>query len=247
MKAVLFLSGILVLALGGIAVWMGATQTFCPPPRTPEGIDSPVLAMELARTANEVRGVLRDPDGGRNREVMRGQVREDWPFIACYWACFSGIAAAGLRSSRRRVRAAAVVALLAATGAAAGDVVEDLGMLRQLRTDADRLTDAMAEATRTASLIKWGLLAATEAVLGLIFWSSRGAGTAGGLARVVGAVLVLASAFGFAGLKYPEAIPWSVGLLSVGLTLALPLLVIIPGRFLEGLGAAPGAPGPEAA
>ena len=130
MKALFVLAGILVLASGGIAGWMRATQRFCPDPRTPEDMSEPILAIELARTAGEVRGVLGDPDGRHNREVMRVQIFEDGLFIACYALCFALLGVVTFRSRGRGAWLAGAVAVLAALGAGASDVVEDL--LRRL-------------------------------------------------------------------------------------------------------------------
>src|SRR4051812_23663961 len=129
MRAIARLAGLLILASAGIVLLMDATQDFDPPPGSVRGLVAPILAMELAGSADEARTVLRDPMGWRNRRVMREQIALDWPFIGAYWALF--LALAWLLSRRPRPWAtgiAMVVALAASLGALA-DVFEDRGIL----------------------------------------------------------------------------------------------------------------------
>src|SRR4051812_33287958 len=93
MRAVVRGAGALILVLAGIAVVMAKTQRLDPPPAVPPQIRSPVLALELARSAADLRALFADPTGGRNRAVFRGQIAQDWFFIAAYWALFVALAA----------------------------------------------------------------------------------------------------------------------------------------------------------
>jgi hypothetical protein len=245
MKALFVLAGILVLTLGGIYGWMRATQRFCPEPRTPEDLRDPVLAIELARTAGEVRGVLGDPDGRRNRAVMRGQMFADGFFIACYAECFALLAVVTFCS--RRARFAGAVALLAALGAGVFDVVEDLGILRTLDTDPDQLTDAMVASTRHASLAKWLLVGVVETALSRLFLGFRGEDKGRrAVSWAVGVSLLIAAAFQFAGLFRHGLIAVSFLFLVLALVGDLLILAAGPGRFLDGVAPAPAAGGGSA-
>jgi hypothetical protein len=83
--------GVLLLVLGGIAALMGWAQAFDPPPLLHSSLRSPVLALELVRSADDARSVLRDPDGEHNRAVMRRLIDLDWYFIAAYALAFCGL------------------------------------------------------------------------------------------------------------------------------------------------------------
>lgn len=167
----------LILAWIGIGAWMQRTQAFDPPPRLPPHLrwaPSPAVAIELVRSADDVRSILRDPTGDHNRAVQRQVIGEDWYCIATYWLYFLGMGAllAGCRWPGARWLAGAVA--LTATAAALGDVLKNRGILRVLDTEPDQLNDAMARTIRGASLAKWGLLAVVEGLLSPLFLAYRG-------------------------------------------------------------------------
>ncbi|MBV8234002.1 MAG: hypothetical protein JO329_28825, partial [Planctomycetaceae bacterium] len=83
--------GVLLLVLGGIAALMGRAEAFDPPPLLHSSLRSPVLAIELVRSADDARSVLRDPEGEHNRAVMRRLIDLDWSFIAAYALAFCGL------------------------------------------------------------------------------------------------------------------------------------------------------------
>jgi hypothetical protein len=158
-----------------------------------------------------------------------------------------------------------VFALLAAFGAGTADVIEDLRILETLATPPDSLTDAMVASTRTASLVKWGLLAVVEAALARLFLGFLGGvglqstSTSGCLwlvarlflgpldeslplrlaSRSVGVLLLVAAAFEVAGLSRHPLIGVSILFLTGALVVATPILIGFPGPFLSGVGAAP--------
>ncbi len=232
-------SGILILVLAGISVWMQQTQTFDPPPRPPQQFSSPILAMELVRSAEEVRSILGDPIGTQNRRVMRRQIDEDWPFIVTYWLLLLGLGRIQFASRWPGARICTAVVVLTATAAAICDVFENLGILLVLDSDIASLNDPMARTIRTASLAKWGSLAIAElAAAPALLAYRRGAVIPGILSTVAGMALLAASALGLAGLAWNPAIEWSVGALALGLATSMPLLLFMPGDFLVGIGAA---------
>src|SRR5262249_48634674 len=83
--------GLLIAVLVGIGLWMSVTQDFDPPPSLQPGLRSPILGVELVKSAEEFRRLIREPLGGHNRVVYRGQIREDWYFIPSYTALFVGL------------------------------------------------------------------------------------------------------------------------------------------------------------
>lgn len=237
-------TGVAILILAGIGInaWILKTQAFDPPPRLPPHLrwtHSPALAIELVRSADEVRSILRDPTGDHNRAVQRQVIREDWYTIATYWLSFLGMGAilAGWRWPGARWLA--VVVALAATAAALCDVLENRRILRVLNTEPDQLNDAMARAIRGASLAKWGLFAVVDGLLSPLFLAYRGGPI---LARILstlaGWALATAALLGFVGLVWNPALLWSLAVGGLGLVAALAIFLFFPGTFLLGVGAA---------
>jgi len=237
----------LILAWIGINAWVLRTQSFDPPPRLPPHLHwthSPVLAIELARSADEVRSILRDPTGDHNRAVQRQLIREDWYCIATYWLYFLGMGAILAGCPWPGARWLAVAVALAATAAALCDVLENRGILRLLDTEPGHLNDTMARTTRGASLAKWGLFAVVEGLLSLLFLAYRGGPILPRLlSTLAGGALATAALLGFVGLVWNPAILWSMAVGGLGITAALAVFLFFPGAFLLGVRVA-GAPVP---
>src|SRR5947209_6068077 len=131
MKTFVMVISVLIVTLIGIVFWMRWTQSFDPPSPAPGNeVSSPVLALELVKSADEVRSVLRDPLGWINRSVLREQIREDWFFIPTYATCFVLMGVLLGRCRWRGARLLAAATALLAVVAAVFDVLENLGTLR---------------------------------------------------------------------------------------------------------------------
>jgi hypothetical protein len=194
--------------------------------------------MELARSPDEVRNLLREPMGQINREVMRKQIQIDWYFIGTYWLLFSILGCVLARCRSLLAAGAGVMVILGAFAAAQWDIYENLGILLVLDTRASDWSPTMLANVRNASLVKWGLLALVEAGLAFLFarygrieWFPRIFTAAAALACGV------ASLLGVIGLFWNAAITWSTFALSIGLLAALPVLLFSSRRFLVGIGA----------
>lgn len=239
MTAVLRGVGVLILCLAAIAARMRAIQEFDPPPVLHSSLRSPIVAMELARSAVQVHSVLGDPQGSHNRAVMRRQIAWDWSFIAAYGLAFAGLGVV-LRACRwPGARGFGALALAASGAAALFDGFENLGILAILDTPPDLLSEGLPQLVRRASLTKWGLLAAAEAaVVPLLLlrpydrpgWPLRLLSVLAGLALSAAAVL------GFIGLYWNPAIEWSAVALALGLLAASPIFLFFPRWFLLGAG-----------
>jgi hypothetical protein len=201
------------MAMGVAIYWMDSTNDFCPAPRLAPGYRSPVLAIELARTADAVSRTLRHPDSTLNRATMRSQIAADWLFIGAYWV-FLGIWGWIELSSRRswaRVLGIGVVACISL--AAAFDIVENLAILRVLDIPWMRLSDADALRIRWPSLAKWTFIWATSLLISPLFLRWRGFGSFDLIAWLAGVCFVAAGATGLFGLSSPVAIPVAMALL----------------------------------
>ena len=97
---------------------------------------------------------------------------------------------------------------MAVCGAAAGvaDVIENLGILRVVNADLRHTTQAMIDAIRIPSLIKWTLVWVALVLLGRFFVRQQG-----WLRRVVGIANLAAAMLGFYGV-YDNAFLVTAGL-----------------------------------
>ena len=161
-----------VVASTSVIVWMSRTQDFDPPACLPDGFDSPILAIELVRSAEDVSRILRDPVSGKNRQVFRAQVFEDWFFIPSYSLAFIGLIIVGFRKTPFGT-GLAFSAVVCVALAAACDVQENLAILRVVNNGRFDPSDAPALAIRNASVVKWAAIFAACALVAPLFSSGR--------------------------------------------------------------------------
>jgi hypothetical protein len=135
------LGAVVVLLISGtlISMWQ---QTFFRtdaqgqpvPLNLPNGMSRPGLAMELAATSDDVRGVLcagarTDEERAQNRRAMQWMQYWDFPFIAAYVTLFLVIARRARLLGFVPLWFLARVALVTALAAGAADVLEDIAIL----------------------------------------------------------------------------------------------------------------------
>jgi hypothetical protein len=122
-------------------------------------IDSPVLAVELAHSAQALQAVLQtsNPNDEQSaKTVLRINNRLDLVFIPLYsgflWF-FADLISTQSQGASRYLRFACFICVV---GAGVFDYLEDWGISRTLNST--QLTDSLARATRAPSLVKWGLI-----------------------------------------------------------------------------------------
>jgi hypothetical protein len=187
-----------VLNLAMIAILMGR-PSFSNGSRSVRGISNPVLAMEVARNVAEVDAILSDSPSA-DREAMRIKQYADFGFISGYAGLF--VVTGTLLIPRGR--AIAILAAVLGVVAAIFDVIENLGTLRVVNTDLAHTTQAMIDAVRYPSLIKWALASLALGLLAILFLRLKRAGP-----RVVGALYLLAALLGLYGLYDNAILQWT--------------------------------------
>jgi hypothetical protein len=174
------------------------------------GIADPVVALQMARNADEVEAIMGEAPSA-DREVMRVKQYVDFALIAGYLALALLIAGALVRTRHRRlVLVMGGVAVLAAVA----DILENLGTLRVVNLSLGQLTPVTLDALHLASITKWNLLLIANTLLATITvmrreWYLRTAGLLG----LAGAVLTAA------GLFYNSILVWGGLLMFLGLLL----------------------------
>ena len=193
-----------VLCLVVLAVLAGK-PAFTNASQPPRGIRDPMIALQMARDAGEVDAILGESPGP-DREAMRLKQYIDFAFIAGYVALFGAMGAALARRSRWGL-------LVAVSGVAMGvpDVLENLAILRLLPVELDNTTQAMIDAIRQASAIKWSCASAAMVVLSLFFLDARR-----WRARTVGVVNFAAGALLCWGLVSNSVLVWGGGVMAAG-------------------------------
>lgn len=215
----------------GIGAWTAillAVALFAFAPRNPRpqpaGVDPgkmPMLALEFADSDDALHRIIggpesTDPEVAALRRWFRANIRYDYGFIVFYWTLF--VLIAGVLAQRGGSwRWAAGAAVLAATGAAVFDVVENVRMTRVLET-----LQLAGNDVAGPGFMKWMLSFAALALLSLTFFGR------GGWVWAVGAVCLLVAALGLGGLAWllaggRQLWPVSVAFLSM-LGLVLPLV-----------------------
>jgi hypothetical protein len=201
-----------VLCLVILAVLAGK-PAFTNASQPPRGIRDPMIALQMARDAGEVDAILGESPGP-DREAMRLKQYIDFAFIVSYVALFGVMGAALARRSRWGW-------LVAASGVAMGvpDVVENLAILRLLPVELGNTTQAMIDAIRQASVIKWSCASAAMVVLSLVYLDARPWRVLDARrwrARTVGALNFAAGALACWGLVNNSILVWGGGVMAAG-------------------------------
>jgi len=182
------------------------------------GISNPILAMELVRNVAEVDEILSDAPSP-DRETMRIKQYADFGFIGGYAALFVLMSMLLMGQGRAIAISAALLGIIAAFC----DVIENLGILRIVDVDLTHTTQAMIDAIRYPSLVKWTLASFALGMLGILAMRTRQTGL-----EVVGALDFLAALLGVCGAFYDNWFLQPMGLLMLGGFVGLAILFFRP-------------------
>ena len=205
-----------MLNLAMIALLLGRPH-FTNASRPVRGIKDPMIAMEMVRDTSEVDLVLSDAPSA-DREVMRIKQYAGFAFIACYAALF--VAMAFLLAPRKIAIAAGVMGVAAAIF----NVIENLGILRIVDVDLSHTTQAMIDAVRYPSLIKWTLASLALGLFGMLALRSAPTGL-----KLVGACYAIAALLGLFSLLDLRILAWT-GVPTLAGLLGLAILYLRPFR-----------------
>ncbi|MEQ1885929.1 MAG: hypothetical protein ABL967_12775 [Bryobacteraceae bacterium] len=176
--------------------------------RPARGISDPITALQMARDVREVDAVFADvpsPD----REIMRLKQYADFAFIVAY--ALLALTLGEILSKRTRLgRVLAVAAVLAAVF----DAREDVLILKIAATPLELTSQAMIDALRLASIVKWAFTAITVAILGYCWMKIPRWFT-----RVIGGMELAGAGLAIAGIAVNTLLPWSAPLMAFGILL----------------------------
>ena len=168
------------------------------------GVQSPIIGFELARTPEDVAGILGDPGTPERAEYAarmdRGN-RFDFAFLLAY-ATFHAAIALRLAARGRLSRALLVVLLVLAADMALFDALENRELLvLSSATPSPEMTAALAR-LRVFTLLKWYALFGSAALLAPVLWREPG------WWRFSAPPFALAALLGVLGLVHPPGIEW---------------------------------------
>ncbi len=162
------LIGVVPLAVAGVPVLVELIRTW--PPR----LSRHALRMQRVATVTELGTTVGDL-GDPRREQQRRELRVDFGFIAFYLGLFVALAVLLAQRDGAEWTVFGAAAATAAAATAGCDVAENLLTFRGLRTPLVDTTQRMVDAMRTATRVKWALVAVTVALLSTLFWGDRAA------------------------------------------------------------------------
>jgi hypothetical protein len=182
------------------------------------GVADPVVALQMARSADDVEAVLGEAPSP-DREVMRVKQYVDFGLIAGYFGLGLVIAAALRRSGRGRV---AWLLVIVAILAAFHDVGENLITLRVVNLSLGQINAPMLDQLRLISIGKWVFLAAASVVLAAVTVRQRA-----WYLRTAAALGLAGAGLTVAGLFYNSILVWGGLLMVLGLLLTAATLKVI--------------------
>jgi hypothetical protein len=205
-----------VLCLVIVAV-MAGKPSFTNASQPVRGIGDPAIALETARSLEEIDDILSEAPSA-DREVMRLKQYIDFAFIATY-AALSVVIAWALR---RRSRWIAVGLAATTLAAAVFDVLENVAILHLLPLQLSQTTAAAIQAIRTAGFVKWSLVSFAMVLLSLFLLDSRRR-----YLRALGVFDIAAGALVCWGVFHNQWLPWAAALISGGLVLSAATLKLL--------------------
>ena len=174
------------------------------------GVADPVVALQMARSADDVEAVLSDAPSP-DREVMRVKQYVDFGLIAGYFGLALVICLALRRSGRGRM---AWLLVIMAILAAFHDVRENLITLRVVNLSLSQIHTAMLDQLRLISTGKWVFLAAASVLLAAVTVRQRT-----WYLRTAAALGFSGAALTVVGLFYNSIVVWGGLLMILGMLL----------------------------
>ena len=175
-----------------------------PARRNLPGIQSPIIGFELARTPEDVAGLLGDPGTPERAEYAARMDRGnylDFAFMVAY-AVFHAAIALRLAARGRLSRSLLVVLLVLAADMLVFDALENRELLLLSTAEPSPLMDASLARLRVFTLLKWYAIFGSAAVLAPVLWREPD------WWRFAAPLFALAALCGVVGLVHPPGIEW---------------------------------------
>jgi len=182
------------------------------------GVADPVVALQTARSGDDVEAVLGEAPSP-DREVMRVKQYVDFGLIAGYLGLALVIGVALRRSGRGRM---AWLLVIVAILAGFYDVRENLITLRVVNLDLSQINTGMLDQLRLISMGKWVLLAAASIALAAVTVRQRA-----WYLRTAAVLGFSGAAVTVAGLFYNSILVWGGLLMILGMLLTAATLKVI--------------------
>jgi len=199
--AMLRIAGLVMIILSVVLLAVFPTA---PARRNLPGIQSPIIGFELARTREDVAGLLGDP-GTPERAAYAAHMDRgnylDFAFMVAY-AVFHAAIALRLAARGRLSRSLLVVLLVLAADMLVFDALENRELLILSAAEPSPLMDDALARLRVFTLLKWYAIFGSAALLAPVLWREQDS------SRMAAPLFALAALCGVVGLLHPPGIEW---------------------------------------
>jgi hypothetical protein len=199
----------------------------------PCGFKSPVVAMQMARSMQEVERIVGESGHSRMRRLQYA----DFLFIGAYWLLFVVMGISLWQKGFLLAQLLGALVAIFATTAALSDLVENTAALRVLRAPTTPSNDHLVRAVSNAAAWKWHMFSTTMLLLGFSLMLSADDRTVADTIIVLAGLLSLATGvLGLIGIQRRDAtLEKTVWTIVPGLLLLICALICFPSEFLRGL------------
>lgn len=222
----------LLLLLGVVFSLLSLYQSRRPaaiewPGRFPHGLSKPMMALEFARTVDDVGQIVGDQGDSRRARMLALLRIDTFGFIPTYWLFFLSLSWLLSHRSISYSFWCGVTLAVCATGAALFDFAENHHIRVALETPLSQTAaDTVAGIYRSA-LIKWLLIFVALALSSRLFLGRSD------WFAIIGILFLITSLLGFFGLLHNPAIEWSYVPLLMTLVCIAFTFAFFPTRFLR--------------
>jgi hypothetical protein len=138
--------GVMAFGVIGIFVWIGMSVRI-EAKASPGGLRTPIRALEVAESADSVRGIIGDWSHP-NRVKTRANIQAEFVLIVAYWLLFFGMSILLVRGHHSFAIALAIIGGICATATAGFDVVENVRIFKVLDATLAETTRGMVDSIR---------------------------------------------------------------------------------------------------
>lgn len=193
----------------------------------PHGLSKPMMALEFARTVDDIRQIVGDQGDPRRAQMLALLRIDTFGFIPTYWLFFLSLSWLLAHRSIPYSLWYGVALAVCVTAAALFDFAENQHIRVALETQLSQTAADTVTGIYRSALIKWLLIFVALALSSRLFL-----GRSDWLA-VIGILFLITSLLGSLGLLYNPAIEWSYVPLLIAVVCVAFTFAFFPARFLR--------------
>jgi hypothetical protein len=197
------------------------------PDKLPHGLSKPMLALEFARTVDDVQKIVGDQGDPRRANMLASLRIDTFGIIPTYWLFFLSLSWLLAHRTISYSFWCGVAVAVCATGASLFDFSENHHIRVALETPLSQTAAETVAGIYRSAFIKWLLIFVALALLSRLFLERRD------VLVIIGILFLITSLLGFLGLRHNPAIEWSYIPLLMTLVCVAGTFAFFPARFLR--------------